>query len=246
MANDNGRVRLPAEERRQQIAAAARGVFAVHGLAGAKTRQIADAANVTETILYRHFASKDEIFEQAILVPLEQLATDLFRLTSEFAFIDPAARFEKSRAVHAEIFGVVREITPLLGVALFSGQTAGLTLYRERLGPMFDLSSTAMAKAMAPKQQAVVTPRTLFLALVGMYVGLALAEQYGDQPMDEEEVTRQLTELVAYGLFRTTEPARTTSDGKGSRPAKRPRAQARRATAGRATAPRTAPKRTGR
>ena len=60
------RIRLPVDLRRQQIAVAARHVFAIHGLAGAKTRQIAEAANVTETILYRHFASKRDLYLAAL------------------------------------------------------------------------------------------------------------------------------------------------------------------------------------
>ena len=49
-------------ERRQAIVDAALPLFAEHGLSGVTTRQIAQAAGVSEALLYRHFASKDEIF----------------------------------------------------------------------------------------------------------------------------------------------------------------------------------------
>ena len=201
VARVESRIRLPADLRRQQIAVAARHVFAIHGLAGAKTRQIAEAANVTETILYRHFASKQEIFEAAVLQPVEQLAADLMRLTGVFSRIPAEERFERSVEVQGEIRRVVQEITPLLGVALFSQREAGGAFYRERLAPLFDLAAEALSQAMAPRQRQIVEPRVLLLALVGMYLGVSLEALFGERPVDSAGVTAELTSLVAFGLF---------------------------------------------
>jgi AcrR family transcriptional regulator len=54
--------RLPAAERRRQIVEAALGVFSTGSYAGATTAEIARAAGVSEPILYRHFASKRELY----------------------------------------------------------------------------------------------------------------------------------------------------------------------------------------
>lgn len=201
VARAESRIRLPADLRRQQIAVAARHVFATQGLAGAKTRQIAEAANVTETILYRHFASKQEIFEAAVLQPVEQLAADLMRLTAAFSRIGPEERLERSVEVQGEIRRVVQEITPLLGVALFAQRKAGADFYRERLAPLFDVAAEAISHAMAPRQREIVEPRVLLLALVGMYLGVSLESLFGEHPVDAPRVTEELTHLVAFGLF---------------------------------------------
>src|SRR5712671_4560829 len=188
--SDNNRTRLPADLRRKQIAVAARHVFAVSGLAGAKTRQIAEAADVTE-----------EILEAAILEPVEQLATDLMRLTAEFSRIDPKRRLELSQQVHDEIRRVVEDITPLLGVALFSSRDTGRRFYCDRLVPLFDLAADAIGQAMAPKQQKVMEPRVMLLVLVGMYLGVSLEALFADRAVDWDGVTRDLTDVVAFGLF---------------------------------------------
>lgn len=52
------RSRLNSEERRAQIIAAARTIFSKNGYNGAKTLQIAQAAKVSEALVYRHFPSK--------------------------------------------------------------------------------------------------------------------------------------------------------------------------------------------
>jgi AcrR family transcriptional regulator len=54
--------RLPAAERREQLLETAVDLFARRGYAGATTAELARAAGVTEPILYRHFASKKDLF----------------------------------------------------------------------------------------------------------------------------------------------------------------------------------------
>jgi AcrR family transcriptional regulator len=54
--------RLPAAERRQALGEAALRVFSEGSYAGATTAQIAREAGVSEPILYRHFASKRDLY----------------------------------------------------------------------------------------------------------------------------------------------------------------------------------------
>ena len=54
--------RLPAAERRRELVEAALRVFSEGSYAGATTAQIAREAGVSEPILYRHFASKRELY----------------------------------------------------------------------------------------------------------------------------------------------------------------------------------------
>lgn len=54
--------RLPAAKRREQLLDVASEVFSREGYARATTAQLAKAAGVTEPIIYRHFASKRDLF----------------------------------------------------------------------------------------------------------------------------------------------------------------------------------------
>ena len=58
--------RLKKSERRSQIIENAIKVFAECGLAGARTRRIADACGVNEALIYKHFKSKKELFRAAM------------------------------------------------------------------------------------------------------------------------------------------------------------------------------------
>ncbi|MFO0856101.1 MAG: TetR/AcrR family transcriptional regulator [Phycisphaerales bacterium] len=54
--------RLPAHKRKEQLLDVAAELFAKEGYARATTAQLAKAAGVTEPIIYRHFASKRDLF----------------------------------------------------------------------------------------------------------------------------------------------------------------------------------------
>jgi AcrR family transcriptional regulator len=57
------------QEVRELLLAAARSTFAARGYARSSTREIADAAGVSEALLFRHFGTKANLFELAVLHP---------------------------------------------------------------------------------------------------------------------------------------------------------------------------------
>lgn len=73
MAIDNRtehrRARRSPQEVRQLLLGAARSTFASRGYARSSTREIADAAGVSEALLFRHFGTKANLFELAVLDP---------------------------------------------------------------------------------------------------------------------------------------------------------------------------------
>jgi AcrR family transcriptional regulator len=69
------RRRRPAQVRTLLIGAAQQ-VFAARGYSGATTAEIATAAGVAESALFRHFATKAELFATAALVPFADFMTD--------------------------------------------------------------------------------------------------------------------------------------------------------------------------
>ena len=58
--------RLSSHERRQAIVEAVKGVFASKGFDGATTRELAQAAEVSEALLYRHFPSKKSLYAAVV------------------------------------------------------------------------------------------------------------------------------------------------------------------------------------
>lgn len=55
--------RLPSDERRDHILEAALRVFAEKGFHGATTRELARAAGVSEALMFRHFPTKEDLYQ---------------------------------------------------------------------------------------------------------------------------------------------------------------------------------------
>jgi AcrR family transcriptional regulator len=53
---------MAGEERRHQIVAVAMGLFSERGFRGTTTKEIAQAAGVSEAMVFRHFATKEELY----------------------------------------------------------------------------------------------------------------------------------------------------------------------------------------
>ncbi len=62
-------------EVRELFVNAARDVFAAKGYGGASTREIAERAQVSEALLFRHFGSKANLFNEAVLLPFNEFVT---------------------------------------------------------------------------------------------------------------------------------------------------------------------------
>jgi AcrR family transcriptional regulator len=71
------RQRLKPEVRRERLLEAATEVFAERGYEGARVEQIADVAQVSPGLLYRHFEGKRELYEELLLLANRQLMEHL-------------------------------------------------------------------------------------------------------------------------------------------------------------------------
>jgi len=73
--------RLDSDERRKAIVSAAVPLFAGKGFTGTTTRELAEAAGISEGLLFKHFPSKQSLYREILLLgcegdpALEQLAT---------------------------------------------------------------------------------------------------------------------------------------------------------------------------
>src|SRR3982751_3028044 len=59
---ENTGTRMAGDERREQILDVAMRVFSERGFRGTTTKEIATAAGVSEAMVFRHFANKDELY----------------------------------------------------------------------------------------------------------------------------------------------------------------------------------------
>lgn len=197
------RKRLSADDRREQIVRSARTVFSRTGLAGARTRDIAVEAGVNEALLYRHFASKEELFEAAVAAPL---AAAVMRLVDASGAppeeFDVTAEVMRARtsAFIAELLDVMGEVAPLLGVMLFGQSEASTDYFRTRIMPSLDKIQEVVEinlKAWAHKKfDAELVVQMIF----GAAWFLTVSDQLNQRSRDRVTLAEQITAIVIDGL----------------------------------------------
>jgi AcrR family transcriptional regulator len=194
------RKRLSGPERRATILAAAREVFLEEGFSGARTRAIAERAEITEAVLYRHFASKEEIFEAAILAPLGELLDELLTRSRE-SLRAGGSEGHLVAAVETVWLEVISRMAPLLGVALFSDQASGRECYRRQVAPFLDGLVTEFAAAgLLPAREGGTDGWAVVRAAFGMNLLLALDMLQTEREVDTQQLVGQITDLLTLGL----------------------------------------------
>jgi AcrR family transcriptional regulator len=196
------RKRLKAADRRVAILRAARTVFVRSGLAGARIRDIADEAGVQEALLYKHFASKEEMFEAAIAQPLDDLIAEVTAITTRPMDVDTGVQRERTAEVSTRLLELMLDITPLLGTVLFADAERGRRFYREKFAPVLAAMSNVVTEGLGTWKHREFDPRLITTAATGMWLMLALDNHFGGNKIaDPGQTARELTDVLFEGLL---------------------------------------------
>jgi len=114
------RPRLSSEDRRRQLLSHAIALFSRHGFSGTRTKDIAAACGVSEAILFRHFATKEDLYH-AILDTHEAAAGEDEWLAEMRAIAERRDDLEFIRCMLAQILKSFREDTEFHRLMLYAG-----------------------------------------------------------------------------------------------------------------------------
>ena len=114
------RPRLSSENRRRQLLENAVALFSKHGFSGTRTKDIAAACGVSEGILFRHFATKEDLYH-AILDTHEAVAGKEKWLSEMQAMADRRDDLGFIKCLLAQILKSFREDTEFHRLMLYAG-----------------------------------------------------------------------------------------------------------------------------
>jgi AcrR family transcriptional regulator len=196
------RVRLSSDERRASIVRAAAEVFLEVGLTGARTKAIAERAGITEAVLYRHFDSKEQIFEVAVLEPLERQLNTL--VEGSRAIVDGGGdRRGRIQRMEELWLRSLQGILPMAGVALFCDLESGGRAYRQVVSPFLDGMQDVVDDLGGERTD---DPTIVIHAAFGMNMMLVLDAQYRGKAVDAKRLARQVANVFSEGLSRPSVP----------------------------------------
>jgi AcrR family transcriptional regulator len=191
------------------IIAAAQEVFARANLQGARTRDIAKAAEVNQATIFEHFESKVALFHEAVVQPL----IDAMRGVNERLEIYETASTpaELARLGHASSMKHLNDmlqIFPLLTIALFSEPELGRKLYREEIAPLIRQRGAVLR----PLVKEGIDPEFVGLMNFGMLFAVAMDRHLGGENGELSAIANQFTRLSTTGFAR--EKSKVTPRGR--------------------------------
>jgi TetR/AcrR family transcriptional regulator len=203
--------RMPGTDRRRQLLEVAVEVFARQGFGGTKTKDIAAAAGVSEAILFRHFASKEDLYH-AILDAKEdkQGAAEFLETLQTYA-----DRRDDAGLFHSVASGILtsfREDPAFHRLMLYASLEGHLLagLFRERFGlPIFDYLRRYVMLRQKEGAFRKADPQVAVMFATGSMMHFAMVRHvfHIRKPhVAEDAAIREMVDMTIAGL---TEPRRT-------------------------------------
>jgi AcrR family transcriptional regulator len=196
MTDQDKRPRLPAEQRRQRIIEAARSVFLEQGFVGARTREIAEEAGITEAFLYRFFRSKEAIYEAAVQEPMRELVE---RLRASTEGIGGDSGREVLRQTNQLLARFMADSAPFLATVWLRELDQGRDFYETELTPVLREPLNGLISKITGWRGSE-DHSFVFAAMVGTHVALAVDAMLRGLEFDAGRTGDQLTELFSDGM----------------------------------------------
>lgn len=200
--------RMSGDERRSQILQIAINLFSQNGFRGTTTKEIARAAGVSEAMVFRHFATKEELYhaildykacEGRAVNPMETICEALAAKDDEQVFyqmiLDALNKHEGDP-----------QFMRLLFHSALEGHELSEIFIEENIVPIYEFLSTYIAQRQQEGAiRSNINPRIVVRALVGMMIHHALNNSLWDRKrrlldISNEEAARNFTEILLQGI----------------------------------------------
>ena len=204
--------RMAGEERRSQILAVAVSLFSNRGFRGTTTKEIAHAAGVSEAMVFRHFATKEELYA-AILdhkvcsgekFDPQQLATEAIKSKDDRAVFESLALEALN---HYEKDPEFQRL--LLHSALEKHQLAQI-FFNEFVRPVYEFLGNYIRERQREGAFVEVDPKVVVRCFLGMVLHHSLNNNLWDPDrrllnISNEAAAKHFTEILLHGITRKTQ-----------------------------------------
>jgi AcrR family transcriptional regulator len=205
-----GRRRLKPEVRRERLLEAAASVFAERGYEAARIEQIAEAADVSAGLLYRHFAGKRELYAELV----DRADKELLRHLAEAAAPGPPSgrRLERGLDAVLEFVEGHRDLWRMLTREVVDAEIAGLREQSHRQAVA--VVSRLILLDPELERQGVTKLEVERMAVLIVGSTTTLAEWWTDHPrVKRSELLTTLMGVLWLGFDRLRAGDRYTVDG---------------------------------
>jgi AcrR family transcriptional regulator len=198
-------IRRPRGEPRRLLLDAARELFARRDYRSTTTREIAEAAGVSEYLLFRHFGSKAGLFREALVLPFTRFV-DGFGETWQAVVPEETDEEELSRLFVGQLYDVLVEHRGLLltlvasdGLSEEEIEGAGIADIRRALTVLSQISAEGMQIRGMHSDQPDLPAHSTVAMIVGMVA--MRSTFFGAKPPSREAIVDELVQAILHGFL---------------------------------------------
>jgi AcrR family transcriptional regulator len=197
--------RRPRGEPRKLLLAAARDLFASQDYRSTTTREIAEAAGVTEHLLFRNFGSKAGLFREALVLPFTEFV-DGFGRTWNSVVPEETDEEELTRRFVGQLYDVFVEhqglLLTLMAAETLSEDELGETGIAEIRRALTVLSQIG-AEGMRIRGMRTSNPDLPAHSTVAMIAGMAALRStyFGSEPPPRQAIVDELVQAILHGFL---------------------------------------------
>lgn len=187
----------------ERILAAARRAFGEHGYRATTTRAIAELAGVAEPTVFRHFGSKELLFERAVVAPF---ATFIEQHLEEWEHREPGSVpiLDETRRLYDDLFDLFSEertVIPALLAVYHDDATPSVSRRLEEcmrgLIGMLERRTAVEARTRGNSHFDVVCLTRIMIAMA--FAVVTLPRLFDTQGLQRSRVVEEMARLTAYG-----------------------------------------------
>jgi TetR/AcrR family transcriptional regulator len=195
---------MSGEDRRRQLLEVAIDLFSKRGFSGTTTREIALAAGVTEAIIFRHFATKQDLY--AAILDTHSISCDEAWLASAQALMDADDDEGLFRLIVARILEIHRT-APRFERLMLHASLEGHELAVMHRNQIMACIGVRLKEYIA-RRQAVgairqCDPKTIIFALIGMAHHFGMQKyiyQRAEPLQSDEQITDAFASILIEGV----------------------------------------------
>jgi AcrR family transcriptional regulator len=207
-AGNGGEVKATRRKRgepRRLLLEAARDLFSSQGYSGTSTREIAERAGVSETLMFRYFGSKVGLFREALVAPFVEFVEDFNAKWQSGSNADLDVE-ELSRLFIGDLFDLFRKNRGLVVMLWAADAQSGSELaeagvFDEINDELRILVEIGTAEAVRRQGKALGRQDLATRSTLAMTAGMAVFGEsfYGKRPPPRKDIVEELTQAVLHG-----------------------------------------------
>ncbi|HYO90028.1 MAG TPA: TetR/AcrR family transcriptional regulator, partial [Pyrinomonadaceae bacterium] len=199
--------RLSAEERKREIVRVAVKLFSQRGFRGTTTKEIAQAASVSEAIIFRHFATKEELYSAII----DHVSCE-GGIDNPHEIVGEAIRRKDDRAVFEGLaFHALqhheddKQFQRLLLYAALEGHELAQMFWERTVKEFYEFLGAYIEERQRDGAMIEIDPRVIVRTFIGTIIHHSLNNNLWDperrlMDISNEEAARAFTEVLLKGI----------------------------------------------